>query len=64
MQGLNIDGDSIEALFGQDRDAWMKEVQSMQTWLDQFGDRLPKTLAAQLDQLCLRVTDLSHPSRG
>ena len=45
----------MDKLLAVDKDLWTKEVSEMREFYKQFGDRLPKALAAELDMLESRL---------
>lgn len=55
LSGLQLPQENEHTLFHIDRAAWLKEVQGMRTYLSKFGERLPKGIVDQLDQLEKRL---------
>lgn len=49
--GLDVSDEDMEELLEVNKAAWAKEIESIKEYYAQFGDRLPKELAAQLDAL-------------
>ena len=41
----------MDKLLAVDKDLWTKEVSEMREFYKQFGDKLPKALAVELDKL-------------
>ena len=52
LQGLGVD---YSSLFHIDREEWRKEVEELKTYFQIFGDRFPKILTLQLEELQKRV---------
>lgn len=50
-QGLSVDASAMEALLKVDADSWSKEIGDIRKYLQEFGSRLPKELAAQVDAI-------------
>jgi phosphoenolpyruvate carboxykinase (GTP) len=44
LTGLNLRNDSQEALFSISRDEWAADIENIETFFRQFGDRLPKEM--------------------
>ncbi len=53
--GLKIPNEQLNALFEVDREKWRHEVDEMRTYFEKFGDRLPKGIQNQLNQLEKRL---------
>jgi phosphoenolpyruvate carboxykinase (GTP) len=51
LSGLSLSGGIMERLFELKPDEWKKEVQEVERFYGQFGDRLPGQLRAQLETL-------------
>ena len=51
MEGLEIGTDVVADLLSVDKDLWKEEAEGIREFYKQFGDRLPKELADQLDAL-------------
>ena len=51
VTGLDMTNDQIEALLSIDKDVWMDDVANIKEYFAQFGDKLPKAMAEQLDTL-------------
>lgn len=54
--GLSIKDEDLKELLSVNPKAWLAEVADMRSYLAQFGDRLPKGIADQLDSLEKRLT--------
>lgn len=55
LKGLNISSDTLQELLSVDKQAWLREVEEMRLYFIQFGQRLPKGIQEQLDQLEKRL---------
>jgi phosphoenolpyruvate carboxykinase (GTP) len=53
--GLGLSSDAQQALFHIDREEWLTEVQELGRYFTVFGDRFPKALTGELEQLKKRV---------
>ena len=51
VTGLDMKAEEIEALLSIDKDVWMEDVNNIKEYFAQFGDKLPKEMAAQLEAL-------------
>jgi len=58
LKGLDIPAENITQLLKIDSAAWKAEVPDIRKHFDQFGDRLPKRLKAQLDKLDSRLDQM------
>jgi len=58
LKGLEIPAESLTQLLKVDRAAWKAEVPDIRKHFDQFGERMPKRLKAQLDQLDSRLDQM------
>ncbi len=56
LTGLDLPRDSMEKLFGVNREDWQAEIESVTGFFKQFGDRFPKALWEQHEALRLRLT--------
>ena len=54
-RGLDLSDDTLAGLLEVDAGAWRAEVPLIEEHLDQFGDRLPAALRAELDELRTRL---------
>jgi phosphoenolpyruvate carboxykinase (GTP) len=55
LEGLEIDGDDVAQLLRVDLDGWLAELPLIREYYGEFGDRLPKQLAAELDAMRERL---------
>ncbi|HHY76600.1 MAG TPA: phosphoenolpyruvate carboxykinase (GTP) [Firmicutes bacterium] len=55
LTGLDIPKEDLEELLSVDVEAWKTEIQDLDEHFGQFGDRLPRRLADQLDALKKRL---------
>ena len=55
VDGLSIDERTLENLLDVDIDIWKKETEEIREFYKKFGDRLPKELHNQLEQLEQRL---------
>ena len=55
VEGLDIGTDVVADLLTVDKDLWKEEVAGIKEFYAQFGDRMPKTLADELDALDKRL---------
>jgi phosphoenolpyruvate carboxykinase (GTP) len=55
VSGLNLSRQALEQLFYVDREAYMHDVEDLKKYLNQFGDRLPKEIEQELDNLRKRL---------
>lgn len=55
LRGLNIPQENIKELLMVDTKAWKAEIPKIEKFLAQFGDRLPKRLLNQFDELRSRL---------
>lgn len=58
LSGLNLPEENLKALFHLDPSSWLQEVESMRTFLDQFGERTPKEIVQQVDLLEKRIKNV------
>ncbi len=49
VKGLGINPEVLQDLLSVKPDAWRKELKDIRTYLEEFGQRTPKTLYAELD---------------
>ncbi len=54
-EGLSLDIPTLIELLKVDKDLWLKEAEGIREFYKKFGDRLPKELREQLDQLEKRL---------
>jgi phosphoenolpyruvate carboxykinase (GTP) len=55
LRGLNVAPENINELLRVDAEAWKMEIPKMEKFFAQFGDRLPKRLSNQFDELRKRL---------
>jgi phosphoenolpyruvate carboxykinase (GTP) len=55
LRGLNLPQGNIKELLRVDSEAWKAEVPKMEKFFAQFGDRLPKRLSNQFEELTKRL---------
>src|SRR3954453_7326954 len=55
-EGLDIEADRLEEILGVDVEQWKQEVPPIREFFEEFGERLPDAVAAQLDALEERVS--------
>ncbi len=55
LRGLNVSPENITELLRVDAAAWKLEIPKMENFFAQFGDRLPKRLGNQFDELRKRL---------
>ena len=51
LSGLDISKETLEKLFKVSKEEWQKEIPLIEEFYAKFGDRLPKELRKQLDNL-------------
>lgn len=51
LEGSGVDRETLAGLLTVDRDLWRTECEGIRAYYAQFGDRLPKRLAEELDKL-------------
>ena len=59
LAGLSVSESAMERLLEVDREAWLKEVDSIRGHFSQFGDRLPKGMWDELESLKGRLSKAS-----
>lgn len=55
VEGLNVDDATMDKLLAVHPDKWLADVPSIRKHYAQFGDRLPATLADELEALIGRL---------
>lgn len=55
IDGLNITVDDLKTMLGVDVDLWKQEAAAIREFYGKFGDKLPKKLADELDELDSRL---------
>jgi phosphoenolpyruvate carboxykinase (GTP) len=53
--GIDVDQSTLDELLEIDPEAWTKEVESIKEFFEEFGERMPKQLLEELDNLDRRV---------
>lgn len=51
IEGLDMSVDTVKGLLAIDKDNWKKEVEGIKEFYAKFGDKLPKKLAKQAEEL-------------
>ena len=51
LEGAKIEDEAVQGILAVDRELWRKEVAQIEEYYKQFGDKLPKELAAELEKL-------------
>ncbi len=51
IEGLDMNVDTVKGLLAIDKDNWKKEVEGIKEFYAKFGDKLPKELAKQAEEL-------------
>jgi len=57
LNGLDISKDSMRSLFTLNKNEWMSDLKSMREYCKQFGNKLPKEMIHQMDNLENRFKD-------
>jgi phosphoenolpyruvate carboxykinase (GTP) len=55
LRGLNLPPQDIKQILDVDVEAWKLEIPKMENFFSQFGDRLPKRLRNQFNDLRTRL---------
>ena len=55
LEGLEISPETMRELLSVDRQAWIRETESLAELFDKLGDHLPPELAAQRQALLRRL---------
>jgi phosphoenolpyruvate carboxykinase (GTP) len=55
IDGLGINGSTLEALLHVDRDAWSVELEQISEYLASYGDRLPAQMTAELGRVAVAL---------
>ncbi|WP_104433239.1 phosphoenolpyruvate carboxykinase (GTP) [Kineococcus xinjiangensis] len=58
LDGLDLPEDDLAQLFAVDGDSWRAECDDTETWLEQFGPRVPVEVCDQLEALRYRLSAL------
>ena len=56
LDGLDVDQNAIDTLLSIDEDAWLEEIDAIEHYLSQFGERVPQSLCDELQHLRERFT--------
>ncbi len=56
LSGLEVPDKNLERILSIDKDEWCEEAEEMEKYYKQFGDRLPKELKKELDNLKSRLS--------
>ena len=59
LEGLDLPERVLDELFAIDPATWLAEIDDTEAFFAEFGDRMPKALVAQLDELRARIDQLS-----
>ncbi|MFA5141177.1 MAG: phosphoenolpyruvate carboxykinase (GTP) [Elusimicrobiota bacterium] len=59
LSGLDVSEAAFDELLRVDKEAWTKEVESIRTHFDKFGDRLPSGMNEELEALKRRLSKAS-----
>ncbi len=59
LEGLTLSRDTLEALLRVDREEWNQETESQHKFFEQFGDRLPREVWSEHEQLAQRLGRVS-----
>ena len=60
LDGLSLDAEAMEKLFGMDRDGWLAEFDGIAGYLSDFGPRMPKALGEQAREIAARLVPESR----
>jgi len=55
LSGLNMSKETAEKLFAVDPSEWAGELQDIETFFNQFKDRMPSEMRQELDALTAKV---------
>jgi phosphoenolpyruvate carboxykinase (GTP) len=55
IRGLSLKPNALETLLDVDRDAWLEEVQSLKSYYDTIGPKMPQELITELEKLEARL---------
>lgn len=56
LEGISLTKEAEGKLFKVDREEWLKEVEELKSYFTLFGNRFPKALAIELEQLQKRLS--------
>jgi len=51
MKIINVSNDVIQQLLNVDNEAWLKEVDDIQKYLEEFGNKVPEQLYQELKNI-------------
>ena len=51
ITGLDLDMNTLKELLTVDKEVWLKDVENQKEYFAQFGERLPKEIAEELEKL-------------
>jgi phosphoenolpyruvate carboxykinase (GTP) len=55
VNGLDLDSNKLDQLFRVDKEAWKQEVEELRSYFKMFGDKLPRGIQEELDNLEQRL---------
>lgn len=55
LDGLDMNIDTLKSLLGVDKELWREEAKGIAEYYRKFGDKLPKELAHELEELQARL---------
>ena len=55
LEGVDVTLDTVKDILGVDKELWLEECKGIREYYAQFGDKLPKKLAQELDDLEARL---------
>ena len=55
LEGTDVSLDTLKDILGVDKELWLEECAGIREYYAQFGDKLPKKLAEELDALEARL---------
>jgi phosphoenolpyruvate carboxykinase (GTP) len=55
IRGMSIDPQDLKELTAVPKDAWHKEIEEFRSYLQQYGERVPAKLLAQVDDVARRL---------
>jgi phosphoenolpyruvate carboxykinase (GTP) len=56
LAGLDVAPESVDALLSVDRTAWLQELDSMEQYFNEFGERIPSQLIRELAEVRQRLS--------
>ena len=57
LEGVDVTLDTVKDILGVDKELWLEECKGIREYYAQFGDKLPKKLAQELDDLEARLKE-------